>query len=429
MKRRHFLKASAAASAVPALGPWLSGIARAQDGLDWKRHEGKTINVGMSRHPWQEAIEPLIPDFEALTGITVQLTKLPEQQYLTKIVADLTSGTFAQDVFMTQYYDAPSYQEKGWTADLQPFLDMAADESDYDYDDFFPAARDVSKVGGRYVDRIAITSEAQALVYRTDVLEELGLEVPTTFDELAAAAAAIGEKTKLAGITLRGGASNWWPLYGVVRSYGGEYVDGDLKPVIDSPESDAALTMYATLASHAPRGVSSYDWDEINTAMLSGQAAMFLDSSVIYARLQDPELSNVVGKIGIAPFVEGPAGRHGHSHFWTISLAETAKEPDAGWLFVQWATSKELQGKIALAGVLGARKSSWEVEGLSDVFPPEFIEAVSTSLDSAVISPANLKFFELMDPLRVKVQETITGGIEPAEALKSVQAEWERILA
>ena len=425
MRRREFLSSTGVALLLGAAG-W---PARAQGSFDWRAQDGKTINVAMSRHPWQEAIEPMIPEFEKLSGITVNLTKLPEQQYLTKVVADLTSGVFGQDVFMTQYYDAPTYQEKGWTADLQPYLDRAK-AADYDWDDFFPAARDVASIGGKYVDRVAITSEAQALVYRTDIFDDLKIDVPKTFDELTKAAERIKSETRFAGMTLRGGASNWWPFYGYVRSYGGDYVTlPDMTPVIDSKEAQAALAMYDRLAATAPRGVTSYDWDEINTAMLSGQAAMFLDSSVIFSRLQDPELSNVVGKIGIAPMVEGPAGRHGHSHFWTVSLSATAPEPDAGWLFLQWATSKEMQGKIALKGVLGARASSWEVDGLDKVFPPEFIDAVATSLKTAVISPANLKFFELMDPLRVQIQESILGNVEPAQALSAVETEWKRILS
>jgi ABC-type glycerol-3-phosphate transport system substrate-binding protein len=162
--------------------------------------------------------------------------------------------------------------------------------------------------------------------------------------------------------------------------------------------------------------------------MLSGQAALFLDSSVIYGRLQDPELSTVVGKIGIAPMPAGPAGAAGNSHFWTISLAASAKEPDAGWLFIQWATSKDIQARIALAGVLGSRQSSWQAEGLNQVFPQEFIDAVAKSLETAVVVPANPKFYELMDPLRAQIQEVILGDTDAKTALDAVQAEWERIL-
>lgn len=426
MKRRTFVQASAAMLATP----YLARSAFAQSGFDWKSQSGKTINVAMARHPWQEAIEPLIPEFEELTGISVRLSKLPERQYLTKVVADLTSGVFGSDVFMTEYYDAPTYQKNNWTADLRGYLDASGDAPDYQWSDFFPAARDVAAIGGRYIDRVAITAEAQSLVYRTDVLDEMGIDVPATFDDLAAVAQSIAEERLMAGITLRGGASNWWPFYGVLRSYGGEYVNvgEQITSAIDSEQSRAALEMYARLADHAPQGVTSYDWDQINTAMLSGQAAMFLDSSVIYSRLQDPELSAVVGKVGIAPFVEGPAGRRGHSHFWTLSLSGSAPEPDAGWMFLRWATSKDIQGRIALNGVLSPRASAWQVEGLSDVYPQAFLDAVATSLETAVISPANEKFFELMDPLRAQIQETMLDNVTADQAIAAVGEQWEQIL-
>ena len=402
--------------------------------IDWRQFEGEAIDVFFARHPWQEAIEPLIPEFEALTGMRVRLVKLPENEYKTRVPADLTANAFRFDVFMTEYYDAPKYQAEDWTADLAPLLadPTLTDASWYAFEeDFFPGAQDIATIGGFYFDRIPITSEAQVLVYRTDVLEQLGLEVPTTFDELLSTARAVVDGTQIAGITLRGGPAIWWPLYGVMRSYGGEYVtvDGDtITPALDTAEGVAALDMYAQLARLAPAGVTNYDWDEINSAMLTGQAAMFLDSSVIFPRLQDPTVSTVVGNIGIAPFPSGPAGRHGHSHYWTISIAESSTRKAQGWLFLQWATSPPVMAELSLAGILAPRESAWDVEGFGQVFPDEFIGAVKTSLASAVISPANLRFFELMDPLRAEAQNVILERRDAAAAVTAVQAEWERIL-
>lgn len=402
--------------------------------IDWRQFEGESIDVFFARHPWQEAIEPLIPEFEALTGMRVRVVRLPENEYKTRVPADLTANTFRFDVFMTEYYDAPMYQAENWTADLAPFLADPAltDANWYAFeDDFFPGAQDIATIGGFYFDRIPITSEAQVLVYRTDVLDQLGLDVPTNFDELLSVAEAVVENTQIAGITLRGGPAIWWPLYGVMRSFGGEYVsvDGDVvTPVLDTPEGVAALDMYARLARLAPAGVTNFDWDEINSAMLTGQAAMFLDSSVIFPRLQDPSVSTVVGTIGIAPFPTGPVGRHGHSHYWTISIAESSARKEQGWLFLQWATSPPVMEQLSLAGILAPRASAWDVDGFEEVFPDEFIEAVRTSLASAVISPANLRFFELMDPLRAEAQNVILERRDPAAALSAVQAEWERIV-
>ena len=417
---------------------WTLSVGHAQPtfeeaNIDWKQFDGETLNVFFARHPWQEAIEPLIPEFEALTGISVRLSKLPESEYKTRVPADLAANTFQYDVFMTEYYDAPKYQQEGWTADLQPFIDNPSltDANWYNWQDFFPGAQDIASIGGQYTDRVAITAEAQVLIYRTDVLDTLGLAVPKTFDELLSAAQTIEAAGDMAGITLRGGQDIWWPLYGVVRSYGGDYVEregGTLRAFLDAPETMAGVKMYTALTQNTPQGITSYNWDEINTAMLTGQAAMFLDSSVIFPRLQDPEVSLVTGEIGIAPFPEGPAGRHGHSHYWTLSVAENSEKKEAAWLFEQWATSAPVQAQLALKGILAPRASGWEIDGFNDVFPESFISAVRTSLETAVISPANLDFFELMDPLRAAVQNIILNETTVDEALPEVQQQWANIL-
>jgi ABC-type glycerol-3-phosphate transport system substrate-binding protein len=434
MNRRKFMLSSAGAAVALAM-PGLIGravAAGAQEAkIDWQAFKGTTIDVLLSRHPWQEAIEPLVPDFEALTGITVRMTKLPEQQFITKVSADLTAGSFAFDAFMSQYYDAPKFQAEKWTAPLDGFLKDAklTDPAWYDWQDFFPGARDIATIGRSYSDRIAITSEAQVLVYRKDVLEAAGVAVPDSFDTLLAAAAKIKEKGGgIFPITLRGGAANWWPLYGVVRSFGGDYLTPDLKSAIASPEAKAGLEAYAKLAAYAPPGITNSDWDEINTAMLSGQAAMFLDSSVIFGRLEDKKMSSVAGKVGVAPFPTGPGGRHGHSHYWSVSMANGSKKKEPAWLFLQWATSKPTQSALALKGVLGPRASAWQVDGLAEKFPPEFLSSVSRSLETAVISPANQKFFELMDPLRAATQEVILGNTTADKALDGVDAAWKKIL-
>ena len=432
MKRREFLAASAAALTVPAMPLRAAAPAPFGGSIDWKQASGKTINVFMAGHPWQEAIEPELPSFQDTTGISIQLRKLPEADYKTKLAADLSAGALEYDVFMDEYYDAQKYQQERWSAPLDDFLKdpKVTDAAWYDWSDFFPGAQRIATIGGKYTDRVAITSEAQVLIYRTDVLQHLGIQPPATFDALLSAATRISGAGRVRGITLRGGPALWWPLYGVVRSYGGEYLTPDLKPAIDSKADKAGVTMYADLARQAPQGITSYDWDEINTAMLSGQAAMFLDSSVLWSRVKDPSLSTVADKVAAAPFPTGPGGRHGASHFWSISIAEASKAKVPAWLFVEWATSKPIQAKVQTKGVLAPRDSAYTAAAPSGpAGDPGYLAAVRESLRSAVILPANAKFFELMDPLRAGVQAVVLGDQKAGPMLDNVERQWKTILA
>lgn len=399
--------------------------------IDWKQFSGQEVSVLMCVHPWQEAIEPYIPEFEALTGMKVKLVKIPEAQFLTKVPADFTAGTFAFDVFMSQYYDSPKYALEHWSADIEPLISNAkiTDAEWYDWNDFFPAARDVAIVGDTYFDRVALTAEAQILIYRDDIYQELGLSVPETFDELIENAKIINEKKDIAGMTLRGGLALWWPLTSFMRSYGGEYFDTDWTPLVNSKGSKEGAKVYIELTKYAPRGITSYDWDEINTAMLSGQAAMFLDSSVIYSRLQDPEKSTVVGKIKAAPYPKGPAGRIAHSHYWSISVAENSVKKEQAWMFIEWATSKRMMYRVGLKGVVAPRASVWEEPEFKNQFSPDFASALQETLKTAVISHAHTRFFEMMDILTGEMQKAILGEEDVNKALDFTQSEWEKIIA
>src|SRR5512136_1565939 len=83
---------------IPAPGVAQSPAAEYQSGINWRAYQGQTINVLFSAHPWQETITPFIPEFEALTGIKVNLTKMPHDEMIVKVPAGFSSGTFAFDV-------------------------------------------------------------------------------------------------------------------------------------------------------------------------------------------------------------------------------------------------------------------------------------------------------------------------------------------
>ena len=50
----------------------LGGTALAQE-FDWRQFEGQEIRFLMNQHPFTDFIEPLVPEFEELTGIDVTL--------------------------------------------------------------------------------------------------------------------------------------------------------------------------------------------------------------------------------------------------------------------------------------------------------------------------------------------------------------------
>ena len=148
-------------------------------------YEGVELRVVGANHPWMESITPLIPEFEAQTGIKVTLENYGEDQLNQKLTTEFTAGTSDIDVFMQRpLQEARVMQQNGWYTDLLPY---ATGDAEYDFADLAAGAVGTETVDG-VLTGIPIVTEQEVLYYRKDLLEAAGIEVPKTLDELKAAA-------------------------------------------------------------------------------------------------------------------------------------------------------------------------------------------------------------------------------------------------
>jgi Spermidine/putrescine-binding periplasmic protein len=71
--------------------------------IDWKQFQGKELNVFFVKHPWESAIEPLLPDFEKLTGIKLNVTTASEEAFWNKSSLGLASTKPPFDVSSSRW--------------------------------------------------------------------------------------------------------------------------------------------------------------------------------------------------------------------------------------------------------------------------------------------------------------------------------------
>ena len=140
-----------------------------------------------------EFTESMIALFEERTGHEVIITSMPAS----------TSDQFAQyrvwlsqessdvDVFMADVIWAPQLAEH--------LMDLTAPAADV-IGTHFPSVVQSQTVDGRLV-ALPVYTAAPAMFYRRDLLEKYGLAVPTTWEEMTAAAATIqeGERRRQSG--------------------------------------------------------------------------------------------------------------------------------------------------------------------------------------------------------------------------------------
>lgn len=372
------LLALAAGCAAPVAAP--SQPAPGGEATGDKPYAGTTLRLVGANHPWQEAITPLLPQFEEKTGIKVNFEAYGEDQLNQKLTTEFTAGGSDIDVFMQRpLQEARVMQMNGWYEDLT----NCVSDPDYDFADFAPGAVGTTTVRG-VLTGVPIVTEQEVLYYRKDLLQEAGLEVPKTLDDLKAAAAALTDRSKEQyGFVARGQRSPLVTQFSsFLYSYGGDWFDENRRATINTPEALAAIDLYGTLLrEYGPPGVLNMSWPQAVAIFAQGNAALYTDASSIYANMLDPERSAVADKTGVAVFPAGPAGSIMYNvTSWGLAMYSGSRHKEAACEFIKWATSKEIvritQGQGA---VPGARQSVWADPAGTAAFPADWVEAVAAS--------------------------------------------------
>ena len=105
--------------------------------IDWQQFKGTTLNVLVAKHWWSDAIQPLLPQFEQLTGIKVNFDTLSARHLLHQGPTVLSSNSPAYDFLMVGNAEAGQYMAGNWLEPLDPYLNnpKLTDLAWYDKDD------------------------------------------------------------------------------------------------------------------------------------------------------------------------------------------------------------------------------------------------------------------------------------------------------
>lgn len=176
--------------AVLALAAMAASVAVAGD-YDWKQQSGKTIKIIFVQHTYAEGMMKKLPEFEALTGIKVDYSIMPEENLFDKLTTTLASGSSELDVIMIPHYNIWQYAGSGFLEPLDNFLkNPKVYNPAYNFEDFFPALRDLNrwdcvpghKVGTGNQWLMPVGFEYNGFMYNTEVFKQKGLKPPKTLD-------------------------------------------------------------------------------------------------------------------------------------------------------------------------------------------------------------------------------------------------------
>ena len=347
------------------MGFWTKTVLGAE--FNWRKHEGTTIRVLLSKSAFTPINDAITKQFEAKTGIKVQAEHYPSMALRRKVLMELGGGNKDLDVFAGMMKMAFQYENAGWLEPLAKYIDNPELTSpEFNYDDFFVRTRPVIK--GKIVGLTSSTNP-QVLIYRKDLFEQNGIKVPTNWNELEEAAKKLtldtnGDgKTDVYGWVARMNNENTAPFANFLYNNGAAYLDKNRNPVFNSPKAVEAMKFYGHLMkTYGPPGGAAIGWKEVVGSMAQGKAAMTVEIS-IFAKLilENPKRSKVAGKLGYVAFPSAD-GRTG-SFMLPCNMQfmnKLSEKKEAAWWYMQFASMKEQLMKFQMRGLPMARKSCWE---------------------------------------------------------------------
>ena len=361
----------------------------------------KTIRVLLANHPYGELLKSAIPDFEKQSGIKVNVESLQESQLTTKLTTEFATRSSSVDVFMTRpLQEGKMFNKNGW---YEPLSGM-------DLSDYPKTVMSVATFGST-PSLVPLVTEWQVLYYRKDLLKQAGLNVPTTFTELEAAAKKL-HSDSVAGLASRGkGAAAVTQVSSYIYNYGGLFLDKGVAVFDSKPAIDGIRFYGKLLANYGPKGVTSMSWENIMPLFQAGKVAMWTDASVFYGQIVDPAKTQVsADNVGIANL---PAGPKMNSPFivvsWGIAVAKQSKNKAEAMKFLEWATSKELATKGMLANITMARSSAWEDKQVLAVVNPGLVETRAFAAKNG--NPLDRPYMSAVGEARDQIGELIIESI------------------
>lgn len=272
---------------------------------------------------------------------------------------------------------------------------------------------------------IAMMVNTQALTYRADIFEDLGLEVPTTYDELFAVADKIKEAGvvdyPLGGMTMSGWnlALEWINMYGGLA--GNNYVNADGTPNFNNAEGIQALETIKKATEYMDPEYLVSDSTYVQQQMQQGKIAMANLWASRAGAMDNEAESTVVGKVNTAAAPLPAEGAAPVATLWWdgIVLAKNISDEEADAAF-----------RVAMEGLdremveANNDDAIWIVEGYQPGRLAEGAIATATHDPAPVSYPSTTEMGLVHTAIGNQIPGFFTGEKSAEQALADAEEEY-----
>ena len=277
------------------------------------------------------------------------------------------------------------------------------------------------KIDGK-VMAVAMMVNTQHLIFREDILKDLGIAPPKTYDEVLAAA----EKIKAASVVqypLGGTFKTGWNLgeefVNMYMGFGGAFFDDANKPTVNNEAGVKTLEMLKSLSAYMDPEFLVSDSTVVQQQFQQEKIAMANLWASRAGALEDPAESKVVGKIGVAAAPAAVAGGKPATTIWwdgiTIAKNITDEEADAAFKLAMEGLKEDMVKANNDAAV-------WLVKGYT---PGKLAAgAFQTAEAQAPAYPASPALGILHEAAGKHAADFLTGKKDAQQTLADIEAEY-----
>ncbi|QSB17245.1 extracellular solute-binding protein [Natronosporangium hydrolyticum] len=362
LNRRNFLRLSALGAGAAAAGPVLSGCGNGGSSSSDSGDDTIVYAVQAFAH---DAIRPIIDEFTAETGITVELEGGPAsgQDLLTQLVPAFNSGTTPYDVVDVDDPAGAAMVAGGW---LEPLDDALPDELADDLTDGMAEGTATWNTVDGNIMRVYHNWELGYHWLRSDVLADLDLAAPTSWDELIT----IGEEVKQqTGMYALGDAASKPGLTFVYLAYLAAQSGGDLYAFDSRIEEAFAFARELIDRELFPRDALTWTYDQLNSSYMQDNLLSMRQWTFFDGVAADNTDWYAEEKVLITPPPAGPGGALTWAGGWGYAIPTASTKKEQAKQFVRFMSGNEVAVRLAEASsfFISARTSVLDALGDSGI--------------------------------------------------------------
>ena len=416
-------------------------------------HEGAVVTIGDLARGISDAYLPFLSEFEAETGIRVDVEQLSFDALFDKMMLEFAARTGYYDIV----YLSPGFMATLIDAGYVITLDAYFEDHGIDLDQFLAASIDINRYGpDDAIWAYPYLADTSVFLYREDLfqdpderaafLERYGYElpIPTIDDPMTTDAfldvAAFFTRDGMYGFAYPQGGTAYGNLHILpwIWTFGGEYYDDAFNATLDDPRVVEAFRFAQELQASQPAGALAWDYGDHIPMLCDGRLAMTAGWFHIGLDANNPDVCPAVaGAIGYAPPPYAPDS--GLDHGFTVlgggGLAITADSanPDAAFTFLSWLFANEDRalewylagGAATLSALYDAPEVIEAWPWAADFFPvANYLLATTTKQRPTV--PNSHEIFEVMAETWHNVA---LGRLTPEEAARSAHERVDALLS